>query len=76
MFCHPEDASIITEGDEKVLIDCDGDTLQTFPSDWSDENIFRALTFANYAYETGRKIGRCEKAREIKNALEEGDLNQ
>ena len=73
-FCHPKDAVIRdddrehTEG-EKLLCDCDGDVLFAFPSGWTEEQIMKALDFANDAFEKGIQYGRSDKAYEVRKAL-------
>lgn len=73
-LCHQQDAEIInddremTKG-ERMLYDCDGALLFVFPSDWSDDQVMKALDFANDAFEKGRIYGRAEKGTEIRRAL-------
>jgi hypothetical protein len=73
-YCHPKDAKIVederenTKG-EKLLYSCDGDLLFAFPNDWTDEQVMKALDFANEAFGVGRRLGRLDKAYEIRKAL-------
>lgn len=76
-LCDRKDAAIIadereeTKGD-KMLYDCDGYLLFVFPlaEGWEDEQmILRALDFANEAFERGVRVGRSDKAFEIRKAL-------
>lgn len=48
-----------------VLIDCDGEVVRVFDEDWTDDQIFAALAFANDAYAAGVKLGEWRKAQEI-----------
>jgi len=73
-FCHPQDAIVedddreMTKG-EKLLRDCDRDILFAFPSEWTTDQVMKALDFANEAFEKGIRYGRSDKAYEVRKAL-------
>lgn len=52
-----------------ALLDFEGEVVYRFDEDWSDDQIWMALAFANKLYDAGVKIGKEDKAREIKRAL-------
>ncbi|MFS9592753.1 Uncharacterised protein [Enterobacter hormaechei] len=41
----------------------------TFPADWTDDDIYQALAFANHAYAAGVRSGKIRKAQELKAVL-------
>lgn len=41
-----------------------------FDEEWSDEDIFKALDFANWAFDRGFQAGRTDKASEIRRVFE------
>jgi hypothetical protein len=53
------------------LRDNDGSIYFYFPEDWTDDQIMKALAFANKAYEVGVRAGKREKARQMRFILEE-----
>lgn len=72
IFCHPEDLGIFRPGEDAghtiptaKLYNCDGDYLGSFPESWTDEQIHRAVKFANIAYSKGYEAGQQAKAGEI-----------
>lgn len=73
-FIHAEDCDIERDSLHPTrsadLVDREGGCIYHFNENWSDDQIWMALDFANQLYEKGRKIGRAEKAREIRSALE------
>ena len=52
-----------------VLMDCAGEVFEHFGKDWTDDQIWYALGFANRLYSIGLSIGKADKAREIRRAL-------
>jgi len=72
-YRHREDCAIVRDHRDypasAVLMDCDGDVVHRFDEDWTDDQIFAALAFANKAYATGIEVGRMEKAYQIRAAL-------
>lgn len=57
-------------GNQLTLWDVDGNEVWRFPGSWVTDDIFQALRFANWAFGRGCQVGRAEKVREIKRALE------
>jgi len=72
-LAHKNDCSVIRNlkfyEHEAVLIDCDGEVLFSFPKDLTNNQIFKALEFANKAYSIGYKNGELSKINEIKTIL-------
>ena len=73
-YCDRNDAIIRVDDREgskggSLLYDCDGEMLFAFPEGWTDEQVLRALDFANLAYERGEKAGQTNKSYEIRRAL-------
>lgn len=74
-LCSRNDAAIVpderemTKGD-KMLYDCEN-LLFAFPlaENWTDDQIMRALDFANETFERGMRFGRSDKAAEIRKAI-------
>ena len=52
-----------------VLMDCDGEIVFTVPEDWTDHQIYKALSIANNAFRYGKEVGVIEKVQEIKEVL-------
>lgn len=52
-----------------VLFDCDGNRVHRFDEDWTDDQIWAALEFANSAYAHGLTVGAVNKAYEIRKVL-------
>jgi hypothetical protein len=52
--------------DEKVRV---FNILFAFPSDWTSDQVMKALDFANEAFERGIRYGRSDKAYEVRRAL-------
>lgn len=73
MLCHPQDLSIDRESrkqyQEVALWDCDGNYLGNLPAAMTDEQIKRAVYFANSAYALGYKWGSDHRAMEIRASL-------
>lgn len=75
LYVHPEDTWIDRDGaginkDMAVLRDEEGAELGRFPGSWTDEQVKIALNFANRIYRKGIEMGKWEKAREIRSALD------
>lgn len=75
VLCHPEDAYIERFATTKEVLqarlcDEDGTELASFPASWSDDDIHRALAFANRAYALGVAAGNVQKIREFHKLLE------
>jgi hypothetical protein len=73
-YWHKEDCHIDREHanftDVALLLDCDGEVIFRAPaSEWSDNQIWKALELMNEAYAIGVKVGQSQKAHEIKKAL-------
>lgn len=73
-YCHPNDAAIENDkrentAGERLLYNSDEDLLFAFPPDWTDDQVMKALDFANEAFEKGIRYGRSEVAFEIRKAL-------
>lgn len=73
-YRHPQDCYIEREHKDykasAVLMDCDGEVVRVFDENWTDEQIFAALAFANHAYDKGVTLGQWKKASEIRKALD------
>lgn len=73
-YLHRRDA-LIDRGDHQnypasaVLRDYDGRFFFRFDEDWTDDQIFAALDFANQAYREGHGAGQRDKAYEIRRAI-------
>jgi hypothetical protein len=65
------DRDVIGRPDIAQLRDNDGGICFDFPKDWTDEQIMKALAFANKTYEVGVRMGKREKARQMRLILEE-----
>jgi len=58
-------------GDPAVkLCDDEGAVRQEFPADWTDDDVWRALRFANHTFSHGVSLGEKRKVREIKKCLD------
>ena len=71
-LCNRKYAEIIREDGWALLYDGDDGqrgVLHSFPESMTDEQILDALDFANRAYETGCRVGREEKAAEVRKIL-------
>lgn len=77
VLCHPADATIVrvlspvspaSDGNTQ-LYDDEGTALASFPASWSDDDIHRALAFANRAYALGVTAGKVQKIREFHKLL-------
>lgn len=79
ILLHKDDAwidrQVIGRPDITQLRDNDGCVYYNFPKEWTDIMIIESLAFANKAYNLGVEAGRREKAREIRDALDEGKPN-
>ncbi len=64
-----EDATIQRKGGLVLLLNEEGYRVFGFPKGTKDETVFRALDFANEAFEQGCEEGRREKQRELKIVL-------
>ena len=53
-----------------VLYDCDGMMIRRFDEDWTDEQIWAALEFANRAYQQGYATGEQVRAAAIRKLIE------
>ena len=74
-FVEPGDCHIDRESLDgcALLIDENGDHLNSFDGSMSDAHVMQALQFANRLYSLGIKAGRSQKAAEIRGTLEIGD---
>lgn len=52
-----------------VLLDEEGEVLWCFPWEWSDDQVWLALDFANRAYDSGFSSGKFLQQFEIRKAL-------
>lgn len=69
-YCSKDDAHISKDDQgDKTLYNCDGDVLYRFDSSWADLQIWRALDFANEAYERGRLVGASMARHDMRKAL-------
>ena len=57
-----------------VLLDADGELLNRFDEDWTDDQILAALDFANRTYNTAFNAGLRSKAAEIRIALNVAEI--
>lgn len=74
-LCHREDAAIerrrLDWPASAILVDLHAEEdLMRFDEEWSDEDIFKALDFANWAFDRGFQAGRTDKASEIRRVFE------
>jgi len=73
-YAHREDCFIDRKHslfpNSAVLFDADGGMLWRFDADWTDDQIWTALEFANKCYLHGTITGERAKAHEIRTALE------
>jgi hypothetical protein len=73
-YRHKEDCFIdrqfAEDRDQALLVDCDGHIVfRVSASEWSDDQIWRALELQNEAYAKGVQFGQVQKVHEIKKAL-------
>lgn len=72
-YQHKEDCEIVRDHKDypasAVLFDCDGNEVHRFDEDWSDDQIWTALSFANKAYAHGVAVGGMRKADEVRRAI-------
>ena len=59
-----------------VLFDGDGERLFVFPGNWSNEQIYTALAFANFAFNRGCCIGEDKKVSEFLNVFNLNPIKQ
>jgi len=52
-----------------VLFDADGEVVRRFDEDWTDDQIWDALGFANRAYDIGVAVGESRRADAIRRLL-------
>ncbi|MDA8093682.1 MAG: hypothetical protein M0T84_07165 [Betaproteobacteria bacterium] len=52
-----------------VAYDADGEIIERFDGDWTDEMVFKAIEFANRAHDIGFHRGEAAKAHAIRAAL-------
>lgn len=68
-----EDCSIVRDHPDypasAVLMDCDGEFVHRFDEDWTDDQIWSALAFANKAFAAGVAFGESSKLHEIRSVL-------
>jgi hypothetical protein len=55
-----------------AVFSCDGDLIFTLPSDFSDGDVWRALSIANKAYSQGYEWGCKYTKKQIRELLFEG----
>lgn len=53
----------------KVVYDGDGDEVEVFPSNWSDDMIWTVVNYLNKSYERGVRDGRSHLQQEVRNML-------
>ena len=72
-YRHKDDCNIDRDHPEypasAVLMDCDGEIVCRFDEDWTNDQIWMALAFANRAYDIGFHIGGNVKASEIRRVI-------
>lgn len=55
-----------------VLFDCDGEVVFEVSKNWTDDQIWKALEFANHAFKRGYYVGSADRAKAIKKLLDVG----
>lgn len=69
IYCSREIAFIDRSDGRAQLFNCDGDRLFVFPASMTDDQIYKALDFANKAHDLGFDRGKAEKTYELRQAL-------
>lgn len=69
-FAHKNDCEIIRDNPNTAIMrDCEGTTIIEVPADWTDDQLWMALSLMNKAYRRGVDLGRFAKAQEIRKVI-------
>lgn len=68
LLANPADCEIIRTDAAAILLES-GEDIWAFPTNWSDDQIWKALELANNSYKMGVSHGEISRAFEIRKAL-------